>query len=76
MRRTYFPVKKKQELAFIFKGYMYWKEATTAFKKHRTNECHCEAVKALFVLPHCTKNVAELQDAEHAARKALTIMCS
>jgi len=59
---------KKREPAFIFKGYTYWKEATTAFKKHKTSDCHHEAVEALL---HCTKDIAELQDAEHAAQKAL-----
>ena len=62
---------KKREPAFISKGYMYWKEATTAFKKHQTSDCHGEAVEALLVLPHCIKDIAELQDAEHAAQKAL-----
>ena len=62
---------KKREPAFIFKGYTYWKEDTTAFKKHQTSDCHCEAVEVLLVLPQCTKDIAELQSTEHAAQKTL-----
>ena len=60
---------KKREPAFISKGYTYWKETTTAFKKHQTSDFHHEAVEMLLVLPHCTKDIAKLQSAEHAAQK-------
>ena len=62
---------KKREPTFISKGYTYWKEATTAFKKHQTIDCHREAVEMLLVLPQCTKDIAELQSTEHAAQKTL-----
>ena len=38
--------------------YTYWKEATTAFRKHQSSECHREAVKAV-VLPRQTRDIAE-----------------
>jgi len=66
-RRSSFPVKNENQLLFITD--IYWKEATTAFKKHQTSDCHREAVEALLVLPQCTKDIAESQDAEHVAQK-------
>ena len=62
---------KKCGPAFISKGYTYWKEATTAFKKHQTSDSHREVVEMLLVLTQCTKDVAELQSAEHTAQKTL-----
>ena len=55
----------KREQAFISKGFTYWKEGPKAFKQHRGNDCHREAVDALVVLPQCTKDVGELMSAEH-----------
>ena len=60
----------KREPAFTSKGFTYWKEGTKAFKKHQACDCHREAVDALVVLPRCTKDVGELQSAEHQADKA------
>ena len=62
---------KKREPALISKGYTYWKEASTAFKKHWTSDCHREAVKVLLVLPQCTNDIAELQSVKHVAQKSL-----
>jgi len=59
----------KPEPAFISKGYTYWKEVTTAFKKHKTSDCHHEAVEILLVLPQYTKDIADLQNVEHAVQK-------
>ena len=41
----------KREPAFISKGFCYWKEATSAFKKHEASECHREGTEAIIVLP-------------------------
>ena len=41
----------KRELSFISKGFTYWKEATTAFKKHQGSDCHREATEELVLLP-------------------------
>ena len=60
----------KSEPAFISKGFTYWKEGPKAFKTHQGSDCHREAVDALVVLPQCTKDVGELQSAEHEAEKA------
>ena len=60
----------KRDSAFISKGFTYWKEGPKAFKKHQGSDCHREAVDALVVLPRCTKDVGELQSAEHRAEKA------
>ena len=62
---------KKREPAFISKGYSYILEGSTTFRKHQTSDCHREAVEVLLVLPQCTKDIAELQSAEHAAQKTL-----
>ena len=60
----------KREQAFISRGFTYWKEATTVFKKHMSSDCHRQAVEALIVLLKCTKDIGELQSAQHAAGKA------
>ena len=60
----------KRDPAFISRGFTYWKEGTSSFKKHTTIECHREAVEALIVLPQRCKDIGELQSAEHAAEKA------
>ena len=33
----------KRDQAFISKGFTYWKEGPTAFKKHQGSDCHREA---------------------------------
>ena len=38
-----FVVSRKRDPTFISKSFTYWKEATTAFKKHQESECHLEA---------------------------------
>ena len=42
---------KKHEPAFTKTGFTYWKEATTAFEKHRLSASHREAVESLVLLP-------------------------
>ena len=59
----------KRDPAFISKGFTYWKEGPKAFKKHQGSECHREAMEALVVLPRCTKDIGELQSAQHQAEK-------
>ena len=34
----------KRDAAFIGKGFSYWRDGTTAFKKHVTSTCHREAM--------------------------------
>ena len=47
-----------------------WKEGPKLFKTHQGSNWHREAVDALVVLLRCTKDVGELQSAEHQAEKA------
>ena len=49
----------KRELAFISKGFTYWKEGPKAFKKHQGSDCHREAVDGLVVLPRCMKDIGQ-----------------
>ena len=60
----------KREPAFIFRGFTYWRESTSAFREHAASDCHSEAVEALVVLPSSTKDVGELHIAQHAVEKA------
>ena len=69
-REKKFLASTKREQAFISRGFTYWKEATTAFEKHMSSDCHRKAVEALIVLPKCTKDIGELQNAQCAAEKA------
>ena len=41
----------KKDPSFLTKGFTYWKEATTAFKKHEASQCHKEANEAVNLLP-------------------------
>ena len=41
----------KRDPAFLSKGFNYWKEATTAFKKHQESECHREASRVILSPP-------------------------
>ena len=60
----------KREPAFISKGFTYWKEATTAFRKHQASDCHREANEAVIILPKQTGNIGEMLSSEHQAEKA------
>ena len=60
----------KREPAFIHKGFTYWKEGPKSFKIHQDSDWDQKAVDALVVLPRCTKDVGELQSAEHQVEKA------
>ena len=60
----------KRDAAFLSKGFTYWKEATTAFHKHQSSQCHREANEALIVLPKQTCDVGELLSREHQEEKA------
>lgn len=55
--------------ASIYIQKLYLLERPKAFKKHQASDCHREATNALVVLPWCTKDVGELQSAEHQAEK-------
>ena len=62
----------KREPAFISKGFIYWKEATTAFKKHQSSDCHKEATEALVILPQQIKgDIGEVLSNKHREEKAL-----
>ena len=63
-----FLVIMKGESAFISNGFTYWKKGPKVFKKHQGSDCHREDVDALVVLPRYTKDVGELQSAEHQAK--------
>ena len=60
----------KREPAFIHKGFTYWKEGAKSFKIQQGSDWDRKAVDALVVLPRCTKDVGELQSAEHQVEKA------
>ena len=61
----------KKDPAFISRGFVYWKEATTAFQKHQCSKCHQEAMEALIHLPKQIQgDIAEMLNREHQAEKA------
>ena len=60
----------KKDPAFITKGFVYWKEATTAFQKHQSSKCHQEATEALIRLPKQIQgDIGETLYQEHQAEK-------
>ena len=60
----------KKDAAFLSKGYTYWKEATTAFKKHQASQCHREANEAINLLPQQEGDIGELLSHKHSDQKA------
>lgn len=60
----------KRDPAFVSRGYTYWKEATTAFKRHQSSDCHKEAVQAVVSLPQQVQDVGELLSRSHQEEKA------
>ena len=62
----------KREPSFISKGFTYWKERTTAFKKHQASDCHREATEALVELPKQIRgSIEEIMSSEVKQEKAL-----
>ena len=47
-----FLVSTKRDPAFVTRGFTYWKEATVAFNKHQSSDCHMEATEAMITLPN------------------------
>ena len=60
----------KKDAALLSKGYTYWKEATTAFKKHQASQCHREANEAINQLPQQVGDIGELFSHKHSDQKA------
>ena len=60
----------KRDGAFISKGFTYWKEATTSFKKHESSDCHRVALDAIITMPKTTMDILELLDKSHEREKA------
>ena len=61
----------KRDQAFFGRGYTYWKDCTTAFKKHQASDSHREANEALDLLPRQVMgDVGELLSQEHREEKA------
>ena len=62
----------KREPSFISKGFTYWKERTTVFKKHQASDCHREATEALVELPRQIKgNIEEVLSNEVKQERAI-----
>ena len=66
-----FLTSSRREPAFISKGFTYWKEATSAFRKHQACDCHHEANEAIIVLPKQILDVGEILSEENKAEKAM-----
>ena len=65
-----FLTSSKREPAFISKGFTYWKEATSAFRKRQESDCHRDANEAVVVLPKQTGDIGELLSSGHWKEKA------
>ena len=61
----------KRDPCFISKGFVYWKEANTAFRKHEGSQCHREATQALVLLPQQVRDIGEVLSNEHRQEKAM-----
>jgi len=56
----------KQEPAFINKGFTYWKELTTAFKKHQASQCYKETNETINLLLQQVRDIGELLSQKHS----------
>lgn len=61
----------KRDVAFLTKGFTYWKEATSSFTKHQASSCHKEAIVAIEVLPEQVKDVGEMLSQHHQQQKSV-----
>ena len=59
----------RRDPAFLSKGFTYWKEATTAFKKHQASQCHKEVNEAINLLPQQVHDIGELLSQKHSDQK-------
>ena len=59
----------KKDPAFLMKGFTYWKEATTTFKKHEASQCHKEANEAINLLPKQVGDIGEMLCKKHSDQK-------
>ena len=66
---------KRADPAFVQKGFSYWKDATTSFKKHESSECHKEAVHVSVILPRACADVGEMLSSQHAQQKEENSRC-
>ncbi|XP_062516170.1 uncharacterized protein LOC134191564 [Corticium candelabrum] len=60
----------KRDPAFNTKGFTYWKDGTTALKKHQTSDCYREASEALLLPKQVLRDVGELLSQAHREEKA------
>ena len=60
----------KKDPAFLTKGFTYWKEATTAFKKHKASQCHEETNEVINLLPKQVSDIGEMLNKKHSDQKA------
>lgn len=56
--------------SFISKGFVNWKDATEAFKRHEKSKCHQDANQVMIVLPATTRDIGESCSAAHAIQKS------
>ena len=66
-----FLASRKRDPAFITKGITYWKEATSAFKKHQLTDCHREATQVVIFQPKEIRPIDEMLNEQHKAEKAV-----
>ena len=60
---------KRADPSFIQIGFSYWKDATIAFKKHESSQCHKEAVQVSIVLPSTCPDVGEMLSSQLAQER-------
>lgn len=65
-----FLASRKRDPAFITKGFTYWKEAISAFKKHLSTDCHREATQVVIFQPKDIRTIDEMLNEQHKIEKA------
>ena len=62
----------KREQPFYSRWFTYWKEATSAFKKHQNSDCHQEANEAIILLPNAVLgDIGNVLCKKHKEEKAV-----
>ena len=62
-------IAKRADPSFMQRGFSYWKDATIAFKKHESSDCHKEAVIVSIDLPRTCPDVGEMLSSQHSQLK-------
>lgn len=63
------------DIAFITRGYQNWKDATIAFRNHKSSACHKDAVAVMITIPATRGDISEYLSSMLALEKQVNREC-